>query len=63
MAALARKRITVMTESTIEFEPTEDETVTDEVSDEAIEAAATGTEGRITLRSLLIFFTVVFADR
>ena len=46
-----------MNESTIELEQTEDETVTDEVSDEAIEAAASGTEGRITFTfSINIFY-------
>ena len=37
-----------MDESTIELKQTEDETFTDEVSDEALEAAASGTIGEIT---------------
>jgi hypothetical protein len=51
------KGINVMNESTIELEQTEDEAVTDEVSDEAIEAAASGTEGSITFTfSINIFY-------
>ena len=37
-----------MIESTIGFEQTEDETFSDEVSDEALEAAASDTMGKIT---------------
>ena len=37
-----------MNESTVELEQTEDEMFTHEVSDEALEAAASGTNGEIT---------------
>ena len=47
LAALATKRANVMNESTIELKQTE-EMVTDEVCDEALEAAASGTMGKIT---------------
>ena len=46
-----------MNESTIELEQPEDETVADEVSDEAIEAAVSGTEGSITFTfSINVFY-------
>ena len=38
-----------MNESTVEREQTEDDMITDKVSDEALEAAASGTTGEITL--------------
>jgi hypothetical protein len=47
MIAAASKRANVMNEDTIELEQTE-EMVTDEVSDEALEAAASDTIGKIT---------------
>ena len=37
-----------MNERTIEVKQTEDETFTDEVSDDALEAAVSGTMGKIT---------------
>ena len=37
-----------MNESTVEREQTEDDMITDKVSDEALEAAASGTTGEIT---------------
>jgi hypothetical protein len=47
-ASDASERINVMNERTIELKQTEEETFTDEVSDEALEAAASGTIGDIT---------------
>ena len=46
-----------MNESTVERGQTEDETFTDEVSDEALEAAAAGSGGHITFTiSINIFY-------
>ena len=47
MTAAASKRANVMNENTVELEQTE-EMVTDEVSDEALEAATSGTMEQIT---------------
>jgi ssDNA-binding replication factor A large subunit len=47
MTAAASKRANVMNENTVELEQTE-EMVTDEVSDEALEAAASGMMEQIT---------------
>lgn len=47
-AALASNRISAMNENTVELEQTEGDIFTDEVSDEALEAAASDTIGKIT---------------
>ena len=48
MAALTSERIIVMNDNTIDLDQTEEEIFTDEVSDEALEAAASGPMGEIT---------------
>ena len=57
LVALASARINVMNDSTLELEQTEEEMFTDEVSDEALEIAASSARGEITFTfSINIFY-------
>ena len=62
MIAAASKRANVMNENAIELEQTE-EMITDAVSDEALEVAASARREKLLSASLFTLFTVDFADR